>query len=86
MRVFLYILRSEKDKGFYIGISEDPEKRLEQHNSGIGESTKSRAPFKLLAAKEFNDYKEARRVEKILKKYTRIKIMKFVEKVRACPN
>ena len=86
MKVYLYILRSEKDKGHYIGISEDPEKRLEQHNSGLERATKSRAPFKLLAIKEFNGYKEARRVEKVLKKYTKIKVKKFVGKVRACPN
>jgi putative endonuclease len=86
MKVYLYILQSRKDDGFYVGISSDPHKRLEQHNSGDSSPTKNRTPFILMYMTTFNDYKEARRVEKILKKYTKAKILRFIDKVRIHPN
>jgi len=38
--VCIYIIQSLKDKGYYIGICEDIEKRLLKHNSGGVKSTK----------------------------------------------
>jgi len=45
---FVYVLFSLKDKKFYIGFTNDLERRLREHNSGKNISTKSRLPLKLL--------------------------------------
>lgn len=44
----VYILESEKDKDLYIGLTDDLERRLAEHNSGKNFSTKSRRPFRLI--------------------------------------
>ncbi|MCX6745155.1 MAG: GIY-YIG nuclease family protein [Candidatus Parcubacteria bacterium] len=65
---YLYILQSLKDNGYYIGISDNPEKRLTEHNSGKTKSTKSRIPFTLKYQESYNTKIEARKREIILKK------------------
>jgi putative endonuclease len=66
---YLYIIRSEKDKRLYVGISKDVEKRLVQHNSGKTFSTRSRRPLKLIYSEEHDNLKQARDREKYLKSY-----------------
>jgi putative endonuclease len=57
---FVYALRSLRDNNLYIGISQDPEKRVETHNKGKTESTKSRRPFILVYKERCGSLKEAR--------------------------
>ena len=64
---FAYALRSEKDGWLYIGMSGDYENRLKEHNSGYGQSTKSRRPFRLIHVEECTSRMEARQREKFLK-------------------
>ncbi|GJQ42239.1 MAG: GIY-YIG nuclease family protein [Ignavibacteriota bacterium] len=45
---YIYVLQSEKDKKFYTGYTHNINKRFEQHNSGMVDSTKNRRPFKLI--------------------------------------
>ena len=45
---YIYFLQSLKDKGLYIGRTNNLERRLDEHNTGTVSSTKSRRPFKLL--------------------------------------
>ncbi len=45
---FVYLLKSKKDDGFYIGFSSDLKRRIKEHNTGLNKSTKHRAPFKLV--------------------------------------
>ncbi|MCK5305738.1 MAG: GIY-YIG nuclease family protein [Candidatus Omnitrophica bacterium] len=45
---FVYVLISKKDKAFYIGFTENVEKRLSEHNRGEAVSTKSRRPLVLM--------------------------------------
>jgi putative endonuclease len=40
-----YILESEKSGGWYIGHSNDPERRILEHNSGHTKSTKNKGPW-----------------------------------------
>ncbi len=61
---YVYILRSLKDGGYYIGHTSDLERRLEYHNSGKQRSTRHRTPFELVYYEEFTSRSEAVRREK----------------------
>ncbi|MBI4436526.1 MAG: GIY-YIG nuclease family protein [Candidatus Omnitrophica bacterium] len=67
MRYYTYILRSQKDNSFYIGMSKNPEERLGEHNSGDSKYTKGRRPFRLIHKEEFPSRALAREREKYLK-------------------
>ena len=64
---FIYALRSLKDNDLYIGISRNPEKRVESHNKWKTESTKNRRPFVLIYKECCNSLEEAREKEKYYK-------------------
>jgi putative endonuclease len=67
-KVYTYMLYSEPDKGFYIGITRDTDKRLATHNRGGVVSTRDRRPLSLVYSKKHESYDEARQHEKWLKK------------------
>lgn len=67
MKYFVYILKSLKDEGLYIGITNDINRRLYEHNLGYKGSTKSRTPFKFIYSEEYSNRVEARKREKYLK-------------------
>ena len=67
--VYVYILQSLVDNGYYIGICKDLNCRLEKHNKGGVKSTKLRKPFRIVYSEEYSDYKNARIREKDLKSY-----------------
>src|SRR3989344_8504468 len=71
MIIFTYLLRSQKDKSYYAGITENCDFRVKQHNTGKVESTKSRRPWDLVFSKPHENYSEARKHEKWLKKKNR---------------
>ncbi|MDP3999482.1 MAG: GIY-YIG nuclease family protein [bacterium] len=65
---YVYLIQSEKDNSFYIGQTEDVEKRLAKHNSGKVITTKNRVPWKLLGHEEYPDRNMARFREYRLKR------------------
>lgn len=78
--VYVYILKSLRDNGFYIGICKNLKERLEKHNKGGARSTKARRPFKLLFSEEYSNYLRAREREKELKSYKGgVKFKKLIE-------
>jgi len=80
MKGYLYILKSEKTGKYYVGSSDNPERRLEtQHNIGFVRSTRSGIPWKLVFKQEYIDLQTARKVEyKIKKLKSRIIIEKII--------
>ena len=66
--VYVYVLMSVK-KGFrlYIGMSEEVERRLAEHNRGKVQSTKAFRPWRLVVEEKFFSRKAAREREKELK-------------------
>jgi putative endonuclease len=64
---FVYAMRSLRNGGLYIGISQDPDKRLDTHNKGVTSSTRSRRPFALIFRETCKSRKEAREKEKYYK-------------------
>ena len=67
MKYYVYILQSRKNNKFYIGFSDDVERRLSQHNVGRNKSTKSGTPWEIKYLEEFDDRKKAMNREKEIK-------------------
>ena len=76
MKYFVYVLKSKKDGKLYTGFSEDPERRLLEHNSGKTSSLFKRRPLKLIYKEEFSEELEAKRREKFLKSGQGRKLLK----------
>ena len=64
---FVYVSKSCKDGNSYIGLTNNAERRLQEHNAGEVPSTKRRRPFKIIKIEEFPDRKSARKRERYLK-------------------
>ena len=62
-----YIIKSLKDLGYYYGHSQDPEKRLAEHNSKKVKSTKHRITFILHYVETFDSKSLAYRQEMFFK-------------------
>ncbi|MFH0852758.1 MAG: GIY-YIG nuclease family protein [bacterium] len=69
MFYYAYILRSDKDKKFYTGYTNNLKLRFEQHQKGLVESTKDRIPLRLIYYEACLRQKDATRREKYLKTY-----------------
>ena len=64
---YVYILQSLKDKGLYIGYTNDLKKRLKEHQESKSFATKGRLPLKLIYYQGFISQKDALGSEKYLK-------------------
>lgn len=64
---YLYILKSKKDGNLYIGITNDLNNRLSQHNKGRVKSTKNRRPFNIVYSERHESRKSAAKREWLLK-------------------
>lgn len=62
-----YILRSEKNRSYYIGSTQDLEKRIERHNKGQSKYTKRLLPWVLVYKENHDTLSEARKREFYLK-------------------
>ena len=64
---FVYAIKSQNHNWIYVGITDDINRRLKQHNSGHNKSTKPYAPFDLIYTEECIDRPSARIREKYFK-------------------
>lgn len=64
---YVYVLKSKKDAAFYIGSTNDLNRRIKEHNDGLVFSTKMRIPFSLVYYEAYCSEVDARRREKNLK-------------------
>ena len=64
---FVYVIKSLKDGNFYIGSTDDLNRRIKDHNSGKNRSTKNRRPFKLVYFEQFDTKYQAEKREKLFK-------------------
>ena len=65
--MFVYIIKSIEDGSQYVGMSEDPDRRLLEHNKGRVTSTKAKRPWKRIYLEKYDNKLEARKREKYLK-------------------
>lgn len=73
---FVYILKNKTTGRYYIGSTDNMERRLKQHKSGYSRTTKILGTNDLVYKEEFKDITEARLREKKLKSY---KSKKYIE-------
>jgi len=64
---FVYAIRSLTRNYIYVGLSNDYERRIREHNDGYERTTKPYRPFELILIEEFSTRPEARQREKYLK-------------------
>ena len=64
---FVYILKSLKDQRYYIGQTNNLDRRLKEHNKGRVKATRHRVPLILIYKEEFTNRKEATEREKFFK-------------------
>ena len=69
---WVYILASKRNGTLYIGVTNNIERRLYEHKSGLNEGfTKKYGVKQLVYYEEFNDISKAIRTEKRMKKWKR---------------
>jgi putative endonuclease len=64
---YVYVLRSLRDKNFYVGFTKNLKKRLQAHNDGLVLSTRKRIPFELIYCEVCLNQTDATKREKYLK-------------------
>jgi len=69
MPALLYILQSEASGKFYVGSTDDLDRRLSEHARGHTPSTRGLGPWKLVYKEEFATLLEARRRELEIKRW-----------------
>jgi len=80
MRSYWVYVLSCSDGSFYVGVTNDLERRINEHNFGLHETsyTYSRRPVVLVRHEEFSDVREAIAREKQLKGWGRRKKMALI--------
>jgi putative endonuclease len=78
MKYYLYILKSQSADKYYTGISQNPQGRLEYHNTLEKGFTSRYRPWKIMFVKEFSSKEEAMVIEKKIKNW---KSKKMIEKI-----
>ena len=73
---WVYILTNESTKRYYIGSTNNLERRLKQHKSGLTRTTRVLGTLKLVYSEKYTNIIEARNREKKLKSY---KSKKYIE-------
>jgi putative endonuclease len=63
----VYLLKSKKNNGLYIGYTRDIQRRLKQHNSGKVEYTRKHLPWNIIYYESYISLEDAKKREKSLK-------------------
>ncbi|HLD24388.1 MAG TPA: GIY-YIG nuclease family protein [Patescibacteria group bacterium] len=75
---YIYILHNDESDSYYIGSTNNLERRLKEHLRGKTRTTKVLKTDKIAYREEFNTEKEARDREKKLKSYKSKKYIKWL--------
>ena len=62
-----YVIQNEEGR-FYIGLSDDVDRRVHDHNSGVSTWTRDRGPWQLRWTSEAMSLSDARKLENLLKR------------------
>ena len=72
---FLYILQSDSSGRFYVGSTDDLDRRVSEHQRGKNLATRGRGPWKLVHDEKFDTLSEARRRESEIKRWKSAKLI-----------
>jgi putative endonuclease len=64
---YVYVLWSDKLQKRYVGITENIEKRIDEHNRGCNRFTKGGIPWILIHTEDYSSKSEALKRERFLK-------------------
>ncbi|MFN8253845.1 MAG: GIY-YIG nuclease family protein [Ferruginibacter sp.] len=64
---FVYVIVSINRKYIYVGLTNNPERRISEHQNGWNKTTKPYAPFYVLLTEPYSDRLTARKREVYLK-------------------
>ena len=66
---FVYIIRSESNNCYYVGCTNDIDRRINEHNhsGNIKRYTRNKGPWKLVLTERFQNLSEARQRERQIK-------------------
>ena len=68
--IYVYAIKSKVADYIYVGMTNNLERRIREHNNGYSYATKPYAPFELIYSKPFQNRTKARVHEKFLKSST----------------
>lgn len=71
MAYSVYILQSARDGSYYVGCTQDIEQRLQRHNQGRSQYTKTKRPWTLVYCEEHPDRSSALKRERQIKSWRR---------------
>jgi putative endonuclease len=78
MAYFVYIVANTVDDELYKGYSEDPYRRIEEHNAGKSPFTATKSGWFLVFIKQFLNKKDALIFEKKIKRLNRRSLLKLI--------
>jgi putative endonuclease len=73
---FVYILQSESTGRFYVGSTDNLERRISEHHRGKDLATRGRGPWKLVYQEQFEILADARRREYEIKQWKSAKLIR----------
>ena len=79
MSCYVYMVRNNFGK-LYVGVSENPEQRLQEHNTHQGSVFTKRGDFNIVFKEEHSNLSEARQREIQIKKWRRDKKEILIER------
>ena len=65
--VYVYVLESQTNSTWYVGMTKNLEVRLKEHNAGKSKFTKGHMPWKVIYREEALDFASGRKLEKYFK-------------------
>lgn len=77
---FTYAIKRTERNYIYVGLTDNVERRVEEHNNGKNKTTKAYRPFELIYSMKFPSRIEAREHEKKLKSGYWKEFLKTLEK------
>jgi putative endonuclease len=69
MAAVVYILQSETARRYYVGSTNELDRRVAEHERGHSRATRGRGPWKLVYSERFETLAEARRREIEIKQW-----------------
>lgn len=81
MNFSVYILKSQKDNSYYIGVTNNLARRISEHQKCLSKSTKNKTPWHLVYQEDFDTIKSAYQREKEIKSR---KKRKYIEGLVMC--